>query len=240
MSDDFVFAQLPYAAIAGGLIAALVSRRLMTSIAPDATARGSAFARLATAAMCVVLVQHLVLLLAPAAVLRWNRDPLRLLMLEGGGAAAGLVWAAAALARLWRHLFHRTTDAPSVQRTLTLTLGAIAVVSGLVTALGYRWASSWSVVTLTPYVVSLARLTPRVDLVVATPFAVRLHLVGGCALLAAFPLTTVGSAALAATSLAIRTAALRSARALKAIGGRIDLGSIRVLRPQSIWPEEES
>jgi nitrate reductase gamma subunit len=61
------------------------------------------------------------------------------------------------------------------------------MVSGVAIALVYRWASSWSVVTLTPYVLSLPSAHPRVDLVASTPFLVRLHVLGAFASIALMP-----------------------------------------------------
>ena len=65
----------------------------------------------------------------------------------------------------------------------------IEVISGLAIAVLYRWGSSWSGVTLVPYLLSLLHMKPAVELVAGMPFLVRLHVVCAFALLAIAPFT---------------------------------------------------
>src|SRR4029077_17582603 len=51
-------------------------------------------------------------------------------------------------------------------------------------AVRYRWGSSWSEVTVVPYLHSLVRLAPSTTLVARLPFLVRLHVFGAFVLLA--------------------------------------------------------
>jgi nitrate reductase gamma subunit len=178
------------------------------------------------AAVFALAALHLLLLFAPDAVLRWNRHPSRLLLLEAIGFAAGVIWSMAAISRWRRHLFDRAGDEDrSLVETVLLTLILIAVVSGVALAAAYRWASSWSVVTLTPYVVSLARLAPREELIAATPFVVRLHVFCSFALVALLAVAWLGVLAQAALDHVFdRVAAV--------------LGRLRVV--EEIWREEEN
>ena len=176
-------------------------------------------------AIVAVVALHLLLLLAPDAVLRWNRHVSRLLALEATGFAAGAICSIVALSRLRRHLFDRAPDDHrSLTDTVSLTLVTIAVVSGVALAVAYRWASSWSVVTLTPYAVSLARLAPRVELIAATPFVVRLHV------FCSFPLVAL---------LAFTRLGLLAQTALDRVVDRV-AAALGHLRVEEIWREEEN
>jgi nitrate reductase gamma subunit len=151
--------------------------------------------RAMAAAAFAIAALHLLLLFAPNAVLRWNRQTPRLLMLEAVGFVAGVLCSIASAGRLWRHLADRTDDERSLPTTVALTLVLVATLSGAALAAAYRWASSWSVVTLTPYVVSLLRLAPREELIAATPFIVRLHVFCAFPLVAVLVFTWLGSLA---------------------------------------------
>jgi nitrate reductase gamma subunit len=177
------------------------------------------------AAVFAVAALHLLLLFAPDAVLRWNRHASRLLLLEAIGFAAGVICSMAAISRWRRHLFDAAGhEDRSLADTVWLTLVLMAVVSGVALAVAYRWASSWSVVTLTPYAVSLARLAPRAELIVATPFVVRLHVFCSFPLVALLAFTWLGAMARAALNrVCDRAAAI--------------LGHLRV---EEIWREEEN
>jgi len=191
----------------------------MTSRRP--TIRNAAIAL----AIVAVVALHLLLLLAPDAVLRWNRHVSRLLALEATGFAAGAICSIVVLSRLRRHLFDRAPDDHrALTDTVSLTLVTIAVVSGVALAVAYRWASSWSVVTLTPYAVSLARLAPRVELIAATPFVVRLHVFCSFPLVALLAFTRLGLLAQAALDRVVDRVAAA-------------LGHLRV---EEIWREEEN
>src|SRR6185503_11480757 len=77
----------------------------------------------------------------------------------------------------------------SILGTMARALALLAVVSGLVMAVRYRWASSWSSLTLTPWVRSVLRLRPEPQLVEPLPDIVKLHVFSGIALVALLPFT---------------------------------------------------
>ena len=177
------------------------------------------------AAVFAVTALHVALLLAPDAIVRWNRARPRLLILEAIGFVAGVVCSIASVERLWRRLFDPAADGDrSIVETVTLTLVLVGTLSGLAVGAGYRWASSWSVVTLTPFVASLVRLAPRTELIESIPFAVRLHLFCAFPLAALVVLTRVGSLVQAAFD--------RLFDRVFAIIGQ--------LRTEDMWREEEN
>jgi nitrate reductase gamma subunit len=245
MSDWMLFTVAPYAAALGFLMVSIF--RLVVVEPPPingdrAPSREHLRMRAVVGVCALALVAgHLLLVLAPDAVLRWNRHASRLLLLEASIFGSGVICSIAVIARLWRHLFERTRDADrSVADTVMLTLVAIEVVSGVALAVGYRWASSWSVVTLTPYAVSLVRFAPRLELVGATPFVVRLHVFCTFAIVALLPFTLVGSRALIAIKRAVDGVATPLSRAFGPVRARIEYPVVRILRSRAIWGEEEN
>ena len=125
-----------------------------------------------------LLAIHLLLLVFPRQVLVWNQRHWRLLLLEGTGALLGVAALVGLIGLIVRNI--RAPDPgsparPSIVDTAFLGLLLVNTVSGLATALLYRWASSWSTVTVVPYVRSLAELEPRVGLVAGLPYMAKLH-----------------------------------------------------------------
>jgi nitrate reductase gamma subunit len=120
----------------------------------------------------------------------WNQSLARLIGLEVIFFAFGAIALVGLLDLIVAHL--RTPEAradSSVADTAFLGLLVVEVVSGVSVAVLYRWASSWSVVTLTPYLHSVLGLEPRVALVQSVPYLVKLHVFSGIALAALFPFT---------------------------------------------------
>jgi len=136
----------------------------------------------------VILLGHFAALLVPRAFELWNRMPLRLYLLEITGLALGL-WLLGGLLFL---VYRRLADAKVREVTtrmdlVVLAVLAVQVVTGLWTALGYRFGSFWGPTVLTPYVRSLFLLQPRPELVANLPFVVQFHVFSFFVLLVIFP-----------------------------------------------------
>jgi nitrate reductase gamma subunit len=193
MRDYLLFVAAPYivsfAFVPACLVRYALERRrgpLSTAFAIDPTP----VAALWRWTVGLVLLGHLLLITLPESILLWNRQPRRLFMLEGVGLALGI----AALLSLTVMLFNRVRlHAPRPPRSafdiVVGTLMAVAVVTGIGVAVRYRWASSWSVVTLSPYLLSLVQFKPSVILIARMPFLVRLHVVCACAIVGIAPYT---------------------------------------------------
>lgn len=244
MDDDVLFASAPYIAACALLVAAAYRFLALPDQAADRLRRpddGSPVVRtIAVGASIALVVLHVVLLSAPDAVLHWNGNERRLLLLEGASFLTGAVCLIALGRMIWRPrpalgLPHGAATGDVVMSTLI----GIEVVSGLMLALLYRWASSWSVVTLTPYAVSLMNFDPRVELVASMPFLVRLHVFCTFPILVAIPFTSVGSAALVAARLAAATAApiARTSRLSDTAAGE---WTRRLVRSLVSWNDEGS
>jgi nitrate reductase gamma subunit len=244
MTDQMLFTFVPYVAAVGFVAASML--RLAASESAREHEDGDSVRRLSGAGLAAggaalaVVALHVLLLAAPQFVLHWNRDTSRLFVLELGGAAAGIVCAIATLSILRRHVIDCAHGACSMVKTVALTLIAIGVVSGVVIAVGDRWASSWSVVTLTPYVASLARLAPRTEFIAAAPFLVRLHVFCTFAIVALVPFTSVGSLALVAFIRTVHAAMKPASRVLQRGRTRMEDPLVRLLRSPSLWSEEEN
>jgi nitrate reductase gamma subunit len=130
-----------------------------------------------------LLVLHLVLLAFPMQVLASNRVHGQLLALEAAGCACGLL----ALVGIVSLIRRRLRTELSLADAALLCLLLVEVLSGLAMAGLYRWASSWSTVTLVPYVRSLLTLDAHPALMTGMPYVPKLHVFCSIALLAVLP-----------------------------------------------------
>jgi nitrate reductase gamma subunit len=214
MSDRALFAIAPYVAALIFLFGTVVrlsrerpQRRAASSPPVRALFRGH---RVGAIALIVVLAIHIATWLVPGLPAR-GQSVTRVIAIEIALFAIGLV-AAVGLARVTvtslrelpasvrvsafaPPLAPASAPAPAPARPrladmMLLGVLAVAVASGLAMAARYRWASTWSAVTLTPYVRSLVELEPNVQLL-ALPYLIKLHVFSGVALLAVLPFTSV-------------------------------------------------
>lgn len=138
----------------------------------------------------VVLTGHVVAFLVPAGILAWNRQPLRLYILETTGLVfgiltlVGLVLIMARRGSAWR--VRRVTTPVD---WIVLSLLALQVVTGIYNAIAYPWGSSWFASIAAPYLWSLLFLRPDLTAVAAFPLAVKLHIVNAYLLVLLFPFT---------------------------------------------------
>jgi nitrate reductase gamma subunit len=162
---------------------------------------------------------------------------MRLYVLEGASLAL------AALALLgWLQIMRsylargRTRGTSDFADGILLSLLGLALVSGIVTAVLYRWSTSWTAGTVAPYMASLLRGAPSTQLIEQLPFLVRLHTLSWFAILALVPFT---SFALVIVSLGHR-ALLAIGRPFEA-GARAGRRAATKLSPARwLWPEEDA
>jgi len=196
MSDEVLFVVAPYLAALAFVPVCLVRyvlwSRQPARAAADLAGRGGSGLIAASGRWAIGLVAlgHLVAFVFPSIILLWNQQPLRLLILEGAGLIAGIAALPALLARLVETLCaFDELGTPAPVDVIAGTLFLIDVLSGVAVAVLYRWGSSWSEVTLSPYLLSLLRLEPSTILVARLPWLVRLHVFSAFALLAVAPFT---------------------------------------------------
>lgn len=180
MSDRVLFTIAPYAA------AFIFIAITLTRTSGEVTVhRGRRVFRIT---LVVLLASHLVMWLAPALLLAWSQSVTRVIAGEIVLFAIGLI-AAAGLLRALIDTLRARRDTPLADIILLGVL-AVAIGSGLILAARYRWASTWSAVTLTPYVRSLLTLAPDTTLL-SLPYVIKLHVFSGIALLAVLPFASV-------------------------------------------------
>lgn len=138
--------------------------------------------------LLVLFFGHLLALLIPRALLAWNGEPLRLLILEGSALVFGLTTLAGLGTLIVRRFTNPRIRAVTDRMDVAVELLLFAqLVLGIWIALGYRWGSSWAAADLAPYIRSLVMLAPETNAVFAMPWVIKLHVVGGFAILFMIP-----------------------------------------------------
>ncbi len=140
--------------------------------------------------LLVVFLGHLAAFAVPGAVLAWNGQPLRLLILEWTLSAFALC----ALFGLLMLILRRVRDARLRQVTsrmdmLVYALLLLQLCSGLLIAYFDNWGSSWFAATLTPYLRSIFLLRPRSGIVAGMPLVVQIHVACAFVIFGLIPFT---------------------------------------------------
>ncbi|MBI5439845.1 MAG: respiratory nitrate reductase subunit gamma [Deltaproteobacteria bacterium] len=138
--------------------------------------------------LTLTLAGHFLGLLIPRGLEAWNAVPLRLFVQEATAFGLG-VWALGGLAVLvWRRAMDaRVRKVTTPMDLVVLGLLAVSVVTGLTSALAFRFGSYWFPSVFTPYLRSLLILSPRPELVLDLPWLLKLHVLAFFTLLAVFP-----------------------------------------------------
>ncbi len=136
----------------------------------------------------IVLTGHLLAWWFPGSLRWWNGVPVRLYLLEVSGLALGL-WALAGLLILaWRRLSEPKVRAVTTPMDLlVLLLLLVSVVTGVLTAILYRFGSFWFTGVFAPYLWSVLTLRPQPQLLKDLPWVIQLHAFNFFLLLAFFP-----------------------------------------------------
>ncbi|GEM81964.1 respiratory nitrate reductase subunit gamma [Meiothermus hypogaeus] len=138
----------------------------------------------------IILLGHLLALLVPQGLLLWNAVPIRLYLLEISGLALALWTLGGLLVLLYRRLSNRRVLAVTRPTdVIVLLLLLVSILTGILTAVMYRYGSYWFPSVFTPYLWSILTLRPRPELVADLPFWIQLHVFNFWVLLAVFPFT---------------------------------------------------
>ncbi|MDP2731191.1 MAG: respiratory nitrate reductase subunit gamma [Dehalococcoidales bacterium] len=138
----------------------------------------------------IILLGHLVGVLFPERIRVFNSVPLRLYILEGTALALGLLVLTGLIFLLVRRgADPRIRAVTSRMDLVLLLLLLLSVLTGIGTAIFYRWGSGWYVQSATPYFWSLVRLSPMVDYMTSMPLLVKIHAINAFVILAVFPFT---------------------------------------------------
>ena len=138
----------------------------------------------------VVTAGHIVAFLLPKQLLAWNSRPLRLYVLE----ISALIFAVLSLVGLCAAIVRRFTTSKVRQVTTTrdwilFALLLVQIATGIGVAIFDPWGSSWFAAAVTPYLWSLAKLSPNLAAVSAMPLLVKIHIVNAYLVIGYFPFT---------------------------------------------------
>ncbi len=138
----------------------------------------------------ILLAGHLIGVFLPSGVMAFNGVPIRLYILEGTALALGLlVLVGLGFLLLRRAVNPRVRAVTSGMDLALLLLLLLSVITGIGTAIFYRWGSAWYVQTATPYFWSLVTFTPKIAYMASLPLLVKIHAVNAFVLVAVFPFT---------------------------------------------------
>jgi nitrate reductase gamma subunit len=200
MKTSFLFAAWPYIALSLLLVGIgvryLLERRQMAAVREEMSEARAVFGggNIWRASLLLIFSAHLIGTFFPRWILWWNGSMNRLYSLEVAGFIVGVAALVCWCALMWRHLGRSGRPAISeLSDTVFLTLLFVGILSGVLTAVMYRWGSTWGVVTLAPYLASIVRAKPAAGLAIQMPFLVRLHVFSAFAALAVFPLTRLAA-----------------------------------------------
>ncbi|MDZ4230339.1 MAG: respiratory nitrate reductase subunit gamma [Dehalococcoidales bacterium] len=136
----------------------------------------------------LVLLGHLAGILFPRSVTAFNAVPVRLYILEGTGLALSiLLLAGLTVLILRRGVATNVRKTTSAMDVILLAVLLAQVVTGILTAIFYRWGSAWFVQTATPYLWSLLTLSPKIEYMTSLPLPSKLHAINAFILFGLFP-----------------------------------------------------
>ena len=138
-------------------------------------------------AILLVLLAHLVAIFLPGLLTAVLSAPGRLVAIEVTGLALGLtaLWGLVVLGVRRVTLRGETTWLDWAVMALLF----VQVATGVWTSVTARWGYAWFPHVATPWLASMARLSPRVDLVAVMPWPFQVHAVNAFVLLALVPYT---------------------------------------------------
>jgi len=138
----------------------------------------------------VVLAGHLIGFLFPRSVAAFNGVPVRLFILEATALAFGILTLVGLVVLIHRRITSAKVRAVTSRADIVLLVLLLSqVVTGIYTAIFYRWGSAWYVYTATPYLQSLLKLAPETQYVTGLPLMARLHILNAFGLIAVLPFT---------------------------------------------------
>ncbi|MFA7327502.1 MAG: respiratory nitrate reductase subunit gamma [Candidatus Kapaibacterium sp.] len=192
--DNFFFIALPYVALVGFLIGTIVRYRMakfsISSLSSQFMESGSLFWGSVSfhIGILILIFGHLIAFLFPSTLLAFNSVPVRLLIIEITGFAAGLLLLFGLLKLLYRRLTNDRVLMVTNKMDIFVELLILAqVILGILVAYNYQWGSSWFAAVLTPYLRSIFLFSPDIAAVSAMPWMMKWHVIGAYLIVLLFP-----------------------------------------------------
>ena len=138
----------------------------------------------------ILFFGHLTAFLFPRAVIAWNGEPVRLIILEVSAFAFGLSALLGLILLISRRMgSNRVLRVTNRMDMILYTILLVQLITGLAVAYFDRWGSNWFAGVLTPYLQSLFVFNPETAAVAALPWTIQVHIVFAFLLIAVFPFT---------------------------------------------------
>lgn len=138
----------------------------------------------------VVLAGHILGFFLPSAILSWNAEPLRLMVLEVTGIAFAVLTLVGLTNIMVRRFSRRLARVVTTRGDwVVYLLLLVQVLTGIGVSVFHGWGSSWFATNLTPWLWSLVTLDPEVAFVAPLPLLVKAHIVNAFLLIGFFPFT---------------------------------------------------
>lgn len=139
----------------------------------------------------VLFFGHLIAFLFPRAVLAWNGQPVRLLILEIVAFAFGVCALLGLVLLVNRRLTSRRVQVvTSKMDVLVFVILLTQIISGLLVAYHSRWGSSWFAAFLTPYLRSIFVFDPQMDAIASVnSLSLKVHVISAFTLIGVIPFT---------------------------------------------------
>ena len=134
---------------------------------------------------------HLIAFLFPKAVLAWNGQPVRLLILEITAFTFGLSTFIGVILLVNRRLINRRVQiVTSKMDVVVFVVLLVQIISGLLVAYHNRWRSSWFAAFITPYLRSLFVFDPQIEGIASVnSLSLKIHVVSAFTIIGIIPFT---------------------------------------------------
>jgi len=137
-----------------------------------------------------VLLGHLIGFLFPREVLLFNSVPIRLVVLELTAFVFGLMALFGLVMLIRRRMTNPRIKVVTTKEDIIVLLILLAqVMSGVGTAVFYRWGSNWYASSMVPYLKSVLMFQPNIGYVATLPWLVKTHIVCAFSIIAILPFT---------------------------------------------------
>lgn len=138
----------------------------------------------------VLFFGHLTAFLIPRGVLAWNDKPFRLYVLEITALAFSLLCLIAIIVLIYRRIYVKRIRLNTTKMDVfVFIIISLSVISGIYTAIFFRWGSSWFAIVMAPYLRSIFSLNPDILAITPLPLMVRIHIVSAFTLVGMIPYT---------------------------------------------------
>lgn len=137
-----------------------------------------------------LILGHLIGFLIPRSVLAWNGRPARLYVLEITALAFALTALIGLSVLIYRRLSVKRIRVVTTKMDIfVLTILLLSIISGIYTAIFYRWGSSWFASVMAPYLRTIFLLNPDISVLITLPVMVRIHVATAFIILGMLPFT---------------------------------------------------